>query len=123
LLSSDTTQKNTQTGRTRGGGIFWTAVHLETRLQWQQRACNSSLRGADFAHPQRAWNRLRAGVVGVAVRKKTPKRDAPAVVAWNLYRHEAAPASQKSSLLFGTLSSINSGVAANVVRLFYIPHW
>jgi len=39
---------------------------------------------------------------------------------WNLYRHEAAPASKKCSLLFG-LFQYQSGVAGKRVRLFYIP--
>jgi len=120
FLYSDTNQKNTQTGAYQERRDFWPLFTWKhdyngnTRLQFfaplEPILPTSKSVERDYSPVWSVWRSEKNAKTGATSQS----------LLWNLYRHEAAPASKKCSLLFG-LFQYQSGVASKRVRLFYIP--
>ena len=120
FLYSDLIQKNTESGATQRRTDFWplfTHRHdFDGNSRWQVLALlepflpnNKSLE-RDYSHVWSVWRS-----------EKNPKTHAASQsLLWNLYRHDATPATQKYSALFG-LFQYQSSNEGKSLRLCYIP--
>jgi hypothetical protein len=120
FLYSDTSEKNTETGKARTRKDFWPLYnayhdfngdsHFQILAILEPFLPNNKSIERNYSPAWALWRTDRTGKTGAHSES----------LLWNLYRHESAPGQKKLSLLFG-MFQYQSGSDGRRMRLFYIP--